>query len=148
MNRFKVTFAMLGLLTAGFAPSMRADARDKETHLTTNQPLQVGNILLAPGQYTLRLIDQGVVSVYNGDGTQLQGIILGWTAYRKDAGDKKFFTISQSQGDQPAALKCWFYPGENFGLEFSARTLEAAQVARSKKKGPASGAGDGAMGTP
>ena len=41
MKRFKITFAMLGLLTAGFAPSMRADDRDKETRLTTNQPLQV-----------------------------------------------------------------------------------------------------------
>jgi hypothetical protein len=148
MNRFKITCAMLGLLTAGFAPSMRADARDKETHLTTNQPLQVGTILLAPGQYLLRLIDPGVVSVYNADGTQPLGIILGWSAYREDAGDKKLFTVSQSQGNQPATLKYWFYPGDNSGLEFSAKELQAGHVARSKKKGPATGAGDGASGTP
>jgi len=148
MNRFKITFAMLGLLTAGFAPSMRADARDKETHLTTNQPLQVGNILLAPGQYVFKLIDQDVVSIYNADGTQPQGIVLGWSAYREDAGDKKLFTVSESQGNQPATLKYWFYPGNNSGLEFSARKLDAGQVARSKKKGPAAGAADGATGTP
>ncbi len=148
MKRFKITFVMLGLLTAGFAPSMRADDRDKETRLTTNQPLQVGNILLAPGQYVFKLIDPGVVSIYNADGTQPQGIILGWSAYREDAGDKKLFTVSQSQGNQPAALKYWFYPGDNSGLEFSAKTLEAGQVARSKKKGPAAGGADGASGTP
>jgi hypothetical protein len=148
MKRFKITFVMLGLLTAGFAASMRADDRDKETRLTTNQPLQVGNILLAPGQYVFKLIDPGVVSIYNADGTQPQGIILGWSAYREDAGDKKLFTVSQSQGNQPAALKYWFYPGDKSGLEFSAKTLEAGQVARSKKKGPAAGAADGASGTP
>jgi hypothetical protein len=148
MKRFKIAFAMLCLLTAGFAPSMRADARDKETHLTTNQPLQVGNTVLAPGQYIFRLIGPGIVSIYNADGTQPQGIILGWSAYREDAGDKKLFTVSQSQGNQPAALKYWFYPGDNSGLEFSAKELQAGQVARSKKKGPATGAGDGASGTP
>ena len=148
MNRFKITFAMFGLLTAGFAPSMRADARDKETHLTTNQPLQVGNILLAPGQYVFKLLDPGVVGIYNSDGTQPQEIILGWSAYREDAGDKKLFTVSQSEGSQPATVKFWFYPGDNSGLEFSAKTLDAGQVAKSKKKGPAAGAADGAMGTP
>jgi len=148
MNRFKITFAMLGLLTAGLAPSMRADARDKETHLTINQPLQVGNTVLAPGQYIFRLIDQGVVSIYNVDGTQPQGIILGWSAYREDAGDKRLFTVSQSQGAQPATLKYWFYPGDTSGLEFSSKELGSAQVAKSKKKGPGNGAGDGASGTP
>jgi len=148
MNRFKITFALLGLLTAGFAPSMRADAMDKETRLTTNQPLQVGNILLAPGQYVFKLIEPGVVSVYNAEGTQPQGIILGWSAYREDAGDKKLFTVSQSQGNQPAALKYWFFPDDKSGLEFPAKKLEAGQVAGSKKKGPVTGAGDGASGTP
>jgi hypothetical protein len=148
MNRFKITFAMLGLLTAGIAPWMQAGAMDKETRLTTNQPLQVGDTLLAPGQYIFKLIEPNVVSIYNADGTQPQGIILGWSAYRVDAGDKQLFTVSQSQGNQPAALKYWFYPGDNSGLEFSAKKLETGQLAKSRKKGPATGAGDGASGTP
>ena len=148
MNRFKITLAMLGLFTAGFAPSMRADARDKETRLTTNQPLQVGNILLAPGQYVFKLIEPGVVSVYSADGTQPQGIILGWSAYRADPGDKQLFTVSQSQGNEPAAVKYWFYPGYTSGVEFSAKQLASGQVAASKKKGPANGAAGGAAGTP
>jgi hypothetical protein len=94
------------------------------------------------------LIDQDVVSVYNADGTQPQGIILGWSAYREDAGDKQLFTVSQSQGNQPAALKYWFYPGDNSGVEFSTKTLASGQVARSKQKGPANGAAGGAAGTP
>src|SRR5579864_8483656 len=112
MNRIKITFAMLGLLAAGFAPSMQADDRDKQTRLSINQPLQVGDTLLAPGQYLFKLIEPGVVSIYNADGTQPQGMTLGWSAYRVDASDKKLFIVSQTQGNQPATLKYWFYPGD------------------------------------
>jgi hypothetical protein len=121
MNRLRITTAMLGLLTAGFAPSMRADESNKETRLTINQPLQVQDTLLAPGQYVFKLIEPGVVSIHNADGTRSERIILGWSAYRIDAGDRKLFTVSQSQGNQPATLKYWFYPGDNFGFEFAVR---------------------------
>ena len=123
MNRLKITAAMLGLLTAGFAPSMRADDNNKETRMTINGPLQVQDTLLAPGQYVFKLTEpdtaHSVVSIYNADGTRLEGIIMGWSAYRVDAGDKNLFTISQPQGGQPAKLQTWFYPGDNFGVEFS-----------------------------
>src|SRR5579872_2791157 len=137
MNRIKITFAMLGLLAAGFAPSMQADDRDKQTRLSINQPLQVGDILLAPGQYTFKLIEPGVVSIYNADGTRPEGIILGWSAYRADAGDKTLFTISQPQGDRPAKLQTWFYPGDNSGVEFSVKkpASETGRVVKSKQKG-------------
>jgi hypothetical protein len=137
MNRFRMTAATLGLLSASFVPSMRADESNKETHLTINQPLQVQDTLLAPGQYVFKLIDPGVVSIYSADGTQSQGVILGWSAYRTDAGDKKVFTISQPHGDQPAKLQTWFYPGDNFGLEFPVRNLanETGRVMKSKQKG-------------
>jgi hypothetical protein len=150
MKRFKIALVMLGMLTAGFAPSMRADDRDKETRLTTNQPLQVGNILLAPGQYLFKLIDPGVVSIYNADGTQPQGIILGWTAYRIDPGDKNLITVSQSQGNQPAALKYWFYAGDHSGLEFPEKKLanETGRAAKPKKNEPAIDAADNAPSAP
>ena len=67
MNRLKTTFALLAVLTAGFAPSMQADERNKETYLSINQQLQVGDTLLAPGQYDFKLIGPGVVSIFNVD---------------------------------------------------------------------------------
>jgi len=137
MNRFKMTAATLGLLSASFVPSMRADESNKETRLTVNQPLQVQDTLLTPGEHVFKLIAPGVVSIYNADGTRPEGIILGWSAYRADAGDKKLFTISQPQGEQPSKLQTWFYPRDNFGLEFPVKTLanETGRVMKSKPKG-------------
>ena len=138
MNRFRMTAATLGLLSASFVPSMRADESNKETRLTVNQPLQVEDTLLGPGEHVFKLIAPGVVSIYNADGTGPEGILLGWSAYRADAGDKKLFTISQPQGEQPAKLQTWFYPGDNFGLEFPVGKLanQTGRVMKPKQKGP------------
>src|SRR5579864_1914656 len=141
MNRIKMTAATLGLLSASFVPSMRADENNKETRMTINGPLQVQDTLLAPGQYVFKLTspdtDHSVVSIYNADGTRLEGIIMGWSAYRVDAGDKSLFGVSQPQGSQPATLKYWFYPGDNFGVEFSEKKQanETGRVMKSNKKG-------------
>jgi hypothetical protein len=149
VNRFKRTTAMLSLLAAGCAPSMRADERDKDTRLTINQPLLVRDTLLAPGQYVFKLIAPGVVSIRGADGTSGR-IVLGWPAYRVDRGGKELFTVYEVQGNQPTMLKDWFYPGNNSGLEFSAGPLASGtgSVARSKKNGSATEAADGATSTP
>jgi hypothetical protein len=141
MNRFKITAAILGLLIPCFAPSLRADERNKETRVTTKQPLQVQDTVLPPGQYLFKLLepdtDQNIVSIYSADGSGLEGIVVGFTAYRADAGDRKLLTISQPAGDQPAVLNYWFFPGANEGIEFqTAKSASAtARLAKSKKKG-------------
>jgi hypothetical protein len=149
MNRLKITTAMLGLLTAGFASSIRADDSNKETRITINQPLQIQDVLLAPGQHVLKLIQPGIVSIYNADGTRPEGLILGWSAYRTDAGDKKLIVVSQTQGSQPATLKYWFYPGDNFGLEFPVKkpAVESGRVVKPKGAGQTTNAADDASST-
>jgi hypothetical protein len=132
---------------------MRADDFNKETHFTINQPLQIQNAVFAPGQYILKLTDLSVnrvvVSVYNADGTRLEGIFLGFSAYRADAGDQKLITVSQPQGNDPGRLKTWFYAGDNYGVEFPVKNLTSeakyivdsnGRTVKSKEKGPAAGA--------
>jgi hypothetical protein len=140
---------MLGLLTAGFALSVRADDSNKETRITIDQPLQVQDVLLAPGQHVLKLVQPGIVSIYNAEGTRPEGLILGWSAYRIDAGDKKLITVSQSQGNQPATLKYWFFPGDNFGLEFPVKkpAVESGRVIKPKDAGQTTDAADAATST-
>ena len=136
MNRLKTTFALLAALTAGFAPSMQADERNKETRLTISQPLQVQDVLLAPGQYVFKLLtpdsSRRVISIYSADGRQPQGIVLGLPAYRLDPTDHSLFTVSQPEVDQPAALTSWFYPGDNSGVEF--QVTKPAHEARRETK--------------
>jgi len=104
---------------------------------------------LAPGQYDFKLIGPGVVSIFNVDRNRSEGLVVGWHAYRVNGDDKKLFEVSQSQGDRPATLKTWFYPGDNSGLQFSTRTPgEPATEAKFKKKAPATYAGDGASSNP
>jgi hypothetical protein len=141
MNRIKITTAMLGLLTACFAPSLQADEFNKETRITTNQPLQVQNTVLPPGQYLFKLLapdtEENVVTIFSADGRRLEGIVVGLAAYRADASDNKLLTVSQPVGDQPAVLNYWFFPGDNEGIEFQVTTPATvnARLSKSKKKG-------------
>jgi hypothetical protein len=140
MHRFTMTAVALGVLSACMAPSMRADDIDKETRLTIDQPVQVQDTLLAPGQYVFKLTQPSnslsVVSIYNADRTRLETIVLGWAAYRADAGDPKLFSISQPEGNRPATLETWFFAGANYGVEFPAarKPGTAAHVSKSNGK--------------
>jgi hypothetical protein len=123
MNQFKMTTAALCLLTLSFAPSMRADERNKETNITTSQEIQIGSTVLPPGQYVLKLAEPDsnltVVNIFDAAG-RLHGVVLGTTAYRMDVDDKSAVTFTLPQGSRPGSLK-WFYPGDNFGVEFQVR---------------------------
>jgi hypothetical protein len=94
MNRLTITTTMLALLTAALAPSMRADDNNKETIINTNQPLQIQDVLLAPGQHVLKLLQPGVVSIYNADGTRSEGIIdHRFSVPREPTGDSEILVL-------------------------------------------------------
>src|ERR1700691_3103254 len=139
MKRFTTTVVMLGLLSAHFAPGACADERNKETHLTINVPLRVQDTLLAPGEYVFKLVELAanstVVSIFNSNGTRLETMMISLPAYRNEI-DSKLFTISDPQGDQPATLQTWFFPGDNFGIEFRTAkgTNETSHVSRTNGK--------------
>lgn len=122
MTGLKTAVVMFGLLATSLAPAIRAGSHYKETHLTIAQPLRVHNTVLAPGDYVFRLTapdaNHSIVSIYNGDGTRLQAVVIGFSAYRSDPAEKNLFTFSKSQSDRPESLKSWFYRGDSVGVEF------------------------------
>jgi hypothetical protein len=124
MNRFKMTTALVCLLTASFAPAVRADGHTKETRLTLSQSLQIRSTVLTPGQYLFKLAEpdsnHSVVNIFEAGSGRLVATVIGTQAYRADYSDREAFTISQPQGRQPGTLK-WFYPGDNFGVELPVR---------------------------
>lgn len=111
------------LFTITLAPFAKADEFDKKTVVTTHQSIQIQGKVLEPGQYVMKLhdspSDRRILQVYNADGTKLEMTILAKSAYRLEPTGDTQLTFSEMQGGRPPALRTWFYPGDNSGLEFS-----------------------------
>ena len=144
MKEFSKKSVMLFVFCACLAPGSWADELTKQTHMSINMPLQVGDILLAPGEYVFRLtdpgFDRGTVSIFNAKTNRLEGTVIGSPAYRVTLNEKQF-TVSSPQPNEPAKLQTWFYPGDNFGVEFPRLTkvAETAKAGKSKRPGPDAG---------
>jgi hypothetical protein len=100
----------------------QADQWDKKTILTVNQPIQVQEKLLEPGQYVFKLLDSSsdrhIVQIFNGDQTQIIDTVLAIPNYRlQPTGDSRF-AFWETPAGSAKALRAWFYPGDNFGQEF------------------------------
>ena len=118
--------AALGLVlyTTALTPLAKADEWNKKTVITTNNPIQIQGKVLEPGRYVLRLLDspsdRNIVQIYDADETKLEMTVLANSAFRLvPTGDTRF-TFYETANGQAQALRTWFYPGDNFGLEFSA----------------------------
>ena len=127
----------LALLGATLAPGAKADEWNKKTIMTFSQPVEIPGQILPAGTYTFKLLDspsdRHIVQIFNADGTQLVTTILAINNYRlKPTGDT-VVKFAERSGDNPEALKAWFYPGDNFGQEFvypKVRAIQLAQVAK------------------
>jgi LPXTG-motif cell wall-anchored protein len=142
----KVYFQARGRMVAGAvcgialaaAMTMRADEWDKRTILTVNQPIQVTDKVLEPGQYVFKLLDSSsnrhIVQIFNGDQTHLVDTIMSVPNYRLEPTGSSRFTFWETPPGNARALRAWFYPGDNFGQEFPYPKhpviLEASAVAR------------------
>ena len=113
-----ITLCLLGAL---IAPKARADEWDKKTTLTFNEPVQVPGTTLSAGTYVFKLADTSdrtVVQIWNEDETRLITTILAVGDYRQNTPDKTIVSFDERPAGQPVALKAWFYPGDNSGVEF------------------------------
>jgi hypothetical protein len=105
-------------LVAGYA-----DQWDKKTVLTIEAPLQLPTITLQPGSYTVKLLEsqsnRHIVGIWDKDEKKHMTTILAIPNYRLQPTGKSQFTMWETPAGQPAALRAWFYPGDNFGQEFA-----------------------------
>lgn len=113
----------LTLFTTALVPSAKADEWNKETVITVQGgAVQIQGKTLEPGKYVLKLVDsqsdRHILQVFNADETKLETTILANAAYRFEPTGRTDFTFYEMAAGQPPALRTWFYPGDNFGLEF------------------------------
>lgn len=116
----------LALFTITLAPSAKANEWNKQTVITVQGGgVRIQGTVLEPGKYVLKLVDsqsdRRILQVFNADETKLETTISADSAYRLEITGKTAFTYYEMPGEQPPALRTWFYPGANYGLEFSRR---------------------------
>ena len=125
---------ILGLVLV--APAMRADVQWRSP-LTLGEPTEIPGQVLPPGKYVVKVLDPSnprkVVQFMNADETQVVATVMGVTNYRVTAGEGQFVYFQRAEG-HPQALKYWFYPANNFGIEFVYPKAEAIQLAQASKE--------------
>jgi hypothetical protein len=120
----KMFTGMIGLMLLGgsfFVPKGRADEFDRKTIVTANQPIQVPGKVLPAGTYVFKLLgsnDLTLVAIYDADEMHLITTVQGIPSVRTETPDKAILQLEERPSGQPEALKAWFYPGDNFGVEF------------------------------
>jgi LPXTG-motif cell wall-anchored protein len=112
------------LLSAGiWSTPARADQWDKKTVLTVrDEPIQIRETVLQPGQYVLRLLDspaeRHVVQIFNGDQTHIINTVIAIPATRMQATGHTEFTFWETPPGTAKAMRDWYYPGDTIGNEF------------------------------
>lgn len=116
----------LAFLSISLAPSAKADEWDKKTLVTVKGgAVQIQGTILQPGEYVMKLADsladRRILQLFNADESQLVTTILANAAYRPEPTGDTRFTFAEVPAGQPPAITTWFYPGDNYGLQFLVR---------------------------
>ena len=123
----------VGLLGTSFVPKAHADAWDKMTVVTVNEPIIAGDKVLDPGTYVWKLQDsqsnRHIVQIFDKDQRHLEETILAIPNYRLAPTGKTQFAFWETPPGVPKAVRAWFYPGDNYGQEFSYPKKLVAQLA-------------------
>jgi hypothetical protein len=131
-----VTVLLVGL-GATLAPNARADQENKKTVMTFSQPVEIPGQILPAGTYTFKLLDsqsdRHIVQVWDADGSHLITTVLAINNRRMKPTGNTVVKFAERSGDNPEALKAWFYPGDNFGQEFVYPKQRATQLATESK---------------
>jgi LPXTG-motif cell wall-anchored protein len=139
MNPFKALLGLVAVALLGTMalPSGRADTWTKKTVVTFSQAVEVPGKILPAGTYTFKLLDspsdRHIVQIFNADGSQIITTILAINNYRLEPKGDTVMKFSERPGDEPDALRAWFYPGDNFGQEFVYPKARAIQLAQTTK---------------
>jgi outer membrane biosynthesis protein TonB len=133
----KTLKAIIGLccvlaLGVGLAQIAKADAWNKKTYITITEPLQIPGAVLTPGKYVFKLMDSSanrhIVRVLKEDETTVVNTIIAIPNERLQPTGKSEFGFWEVPAGHTAALRSWFYPGDNMGQEFAYPNQEATQL--------------------
>src|SRR5579863_6393718 len=132
-------------LYAGAAAAAPVSEPIHKTSFSIDQPLEVPGMLLNPGSYVLRLIEQEpqrnvlqvfeAVQVWSSDETRLLSTMLTTPNYDPRATERIVFSYFDRGRQQPRALRLWFAPGRNYSQEFVYPRAQAVELAKAAGRG-------------
>jgi hypothetical protein len=132
--------AAIGLLILGalLVPTVRADEWDKKTIVSFSEPVQVPGTVLPAGTYVFKLAnnqsDRYIVEIFDAHETQLITTIMAIPDYRMQTPDETIISFNERPSGQPEALKAWFYPGDNYGVDFVYPKQRATELAEANNR--------------
>lgn len=115
-----------GLMSLAYlaAPAV-ADEWDKMTTFQFSGPVEVPGHVLMPGTYVFKLADsqsdRSIVEIFRQDHRGMDHIVtttMAIPAYRVNTPDRTILTFEERKSDAPEAVNRWFYPGDNYGVQF------------------------------
>jgi hypothetical protein len=111
-----------------------AQPRDKRTLFTFSGPVAMPGVTLPAGQYVFRLANPGaggnVVQVLSADGTKPYGLFFSMRAERFEPAATPEVRFMETAPGTPAAIKTWWYAGEQSGYEFVYPKDQARRLAQ------------------
>ncbi len=135
MKLFHLSYGLwFALACTVAAPALHADAWDRRTVVTFNNPVEIPRVVLGPGTYVVKLVnslsDRNIVQFLNERENHVFATVLAVPDYEPNMiRDHSVFTFEERAADAPKALKTWFYPGDNWGEEFVYPKAETARTA-------------------
>ncbi len=119
--RIVPALVILGMLMVANLPYAKADAMDWDTFMSFSAPVEIPGMVLAPGKYEFRLLDNTgsgyLVAVLDAQGHYLEAIQAEAT-YRERATDKPVVKLETRNPKWPEAIRSWYYPDEYYGVKF------------------------------
>ena len=134
LKAVSLAFALL-IASVAIVPSMQAQSTfHRITHVTFSGPVEIPGKVLPAGEYVFQLDvlpsnETSIVEIRDKDGVKTLATMLTIADYRLTPTGKTVILFRERAGNSPAALRAWFYPGENFGHEFAYPMREATQIA-------------------
>ena len=126
------------ILVVGAAAVLHASQWNKVSRLSVDETIAVPGAFLNPGEYVVKVAESAatrhIVRIMNGDQTEVVATVLAVPNRRMQPTGDTEFAFYETPVGEPAALRTWFYPGDNFGQEFVYPESQAKRIATRTKR--------------
>ncbi len=110
------------ILCAALGTSTRADDWDRKTVVTFSDAVQIPGQILPPGTYVFKLVNladnRNLVQIMNRDQSFVFATVQTVSTYRWHTPEHTLFRFDERASDSPEALRTWYYPGDDRGVDF------------------------------